>query len=303
MEASPEQTKIMTEKAQRRIDVMRSLYYTFNRKTHEKIYLTFIRPLLEYGSIIWDNCTDKEKEQLEAVQLSAARTVTGGKAGTSHRLLYKDTGWKPLQERRNEQKLIMLYKILKSDREGQMNRSNVTRVTNRNPYNVRSREKRTVPAIRTAQYQSSFLPETINMWNSLPEETRHIQSLEEFKETIKAKNETNHLYYTTYTRRAQVLHSRLRLNNADLNDNLANINLAPSSACICGAERETTNHYLTECPNYQPQRNELFDNMEEMQLTSEIMLNGSPDVDGKTNKKLFVEVQKFIITSERFDRD
>ena len=44
--------------------------------------------------------------------------------------------------------------------------------------------------------------------------------------------------------------------------------------------------------------------MEEMQaLTAKIMLYGSPEADGKTNKKLFVEVQKFIITSERFDRD
>jgi hypothetical protein len=228
-----------------------------------------------------------------------------GQINTKKRRKKKKTlGGNPCRNRRNEQKLIMLYKIMKSDREGQMNRSNVTRVTNRNPYNVRSREKLTIPAARTAQYQSSFLPETINMWNSLPEETRHIQSLEEFKETIKEKNETNHLYYTTYTRRAQVLHSRLRLNNADLNDNLANINLAPSPVCACGAERETTAHYLTECPNFQPQRQELFDNMEEMQaLTSKIMLYGSPDTDGKTNKKLFVEVQKFIITSERFDRD
>jgi hypothetical protein len=41
------------------------------------LYLTFIRPLLEYAGEVWDNCTLADSERLEKIQLEAARIVTG----------------------------------------------------------------------------------------------------------------------------------------------------------------------------------------------------------------------------------
>ena len=41
------------------------------------MYLTFIRPLLEYAGEVWDNCTLADSERLEKNQLEAARIVTG----------------------------------------------------------------------------------------------------------------------------------------------------------------------------------------------------------------------------------
>ena len=38
------------------------------------MYLSFIRPLLEYADVVWDNCTLNE---VNALQLVAARRVTG----------------------------------------------------------------------------------------------------------------------------------------------------------------------------------------------------------------------------------
>ena len=40
---------------------MRKLKFKLDRKSLETIYLTFIRPLLEYGDVIFDNCTQYEK--------------------------------------------------------------------------------------------------------------------------------------------------------------------------------------------------------------------------------------------------
>jgi hypothetical protein len=42
-----------------------------------KLYLTFIRPLLEYAGDVWDNCALADSERLEKNQLEAARIVTG----------------------------------------------------------------------------------------------------------------------------------------------------------------------------------------------------------------------------------
>ena len=41
---------------------MRKLKYKLDRKSLETIYTVFIRPLLEYGDVVWNNCTEYEKK-------------------------------------------------------------------------------------------------------------------------------------------------------------------------------------------------------------------------------------------------
>ena len=54
-------------------DVTQKLKYKLDRRTLENIYFTFVRPRLEYASIIWDDCTEADKLKLENVQLGFAR--------------------------------------------------------------------------------------------------------------------------------------------------------------------------------------------------------------------------------------
>ena len=62
--------------------------------------VSFIRPKLDYGCQIQDDCTDREKEKLEKFQLTAARIVTGAKKRTSHQFLYEETQCQKLSDRR-----------------------------------------------------------------------------------------------------------------------------------------------------------------------------------------------------------
>ena len=48
-----------------------------DRKTLEKIYLTYIRPIMEYSDVVWDNKTLFLINKSENVQIEAARIVTG----------------------------------------------------------------------------------------------------------------------------------------------------------------------------------------------------------------------------------
>ena len=50
--------------------------------------------------------------KLENVQLDAARIVTDAVKGTKHRLLYSETGWQTLSERRDLNQLTLMYKML-----------------------------------------------------------------------------------------------------------------------------------------------------------------------------------------------
>ena len=46
---------MITEKAYKRINILRNFQFILYRKTLEKICFTFVRPLLEYADVIWDN--------------------------------------------------------------------------------------------------------------------------------------------------------------------------------------------------------------------------------------------------------
>ena len=78
---------------------MRKLKFKLDRKSLEIIYKAFIRPILEYGEVIWDNCAQYEKNEIEKIQLEAARIATGTTKLISINTLYKETGWDTLEKR------------------------------------------------------------------------------------------------------------------------------------------------------------------------------------------------------------
>jgi hypothetical protein len=43
------------------------------RKTLEKIYFIFVRPLIQYADVIWDNMSISLNKKIENVQLEASR--------------------------------------------------------------------------------------------------------------------------------------------------------------------------------------------------------------------------------------
>ena len=90
------------------IGVMRKLKYTFSRIALNQIYISYARPILEYSSIVWDNCTI---EQSKSLQNEAARIVTGLTRSVSLERLYTECGWDLLALRRRNQKLKFMYKV------------------------------------------------------------------------------------------------------------------------------------------------------------------------------------------------
>ena len=86
------------DKACARINIIRRLKYKLDRKSLESIYISFIRPLLEYGDTIWDNCTQYEKYELDKIQNEAARIAKGATKLVSLTNLYKELGWESLSK-------------------------------------------------------------------------------------------------------------------------------------------------------------------------------------------------------------
>lgn len=75
-------TQNIFEKASKRLNMLKPLKYRVNRSTLACLYKSLIRPLMEYGDIIWDNCSDGESQLLESIQYGSAKVVTGAINGT-----------------------------------------------------------------------------------------------------------------------------------------------------------------------------------------------------------------------------
>ena len=68
---------LIAKKVFTRVNILRKFNFFLDRKTLEKIYLTFIRPILEYADVVWDIKTLFLVNKSENVQIEADRIVTG----------------------------------------------------------------------------------------------------------------------------------------------------------------------------------------------------------------------------------
>ena len=208
------------DKAWKRVNAMRKLKYEFDRKSLEIIYFSFIRPILEYGDNIWDNCADYEKEELDKIQNEAARIVTGCTKLVSIENLEYETKWESLEERRKKHKLTLFYKMYHNLSPSYLSSLVPQPVSAASTYNLRnSNNIQNIPA-RTKYYYESFLPSTIRIWNELPLDTRNAESIISFKRKLNQGNVAVPKYYYTNNRKLQILHTRLRTNCSSLNHDL-----------------------------------------------------------------------------------
>ena len=87
---------------------MRYLKFKLGRKTLNQIYISLMRPMLEYASVVWDGCNLYDKQNLEKLQYESARIVTGLTKSVSIERLLREIGWVSLADRRQIQKLVIV---------------------------------------------------------------------------------------------------------------------------------------------------------------------------------------------------
>ena len=87
-------------KARSVLNRMTRFKYILDRRSLEKIYISNIGPIMEYGHVIWDDGNQTDLDRFVMVQKDAACVVTGATARYSTVLLMKDVAWAPLYFRR-----------------------------------------------------------------------------------------------------------------------------------------------------------------------------------------------------------
>lgn len=252
-----------------------------DRNTLNQLYCTYIRPLFDYGDILYDgHITTSDILRLERFQMRAARLVTGALFRTPSEMLLKDVGWERLKTRREVHKLTYFYNLVDIRSKAPDfvrellpdNRQYNTDRTLRNAHNL------TQPQAHLASYKASFIPSLVDKWNQLPSCIRNLPTSKSFKEAVAQRlcSPKPPHYYECGSKLGNIRHTRLRLGMSYLNAHLFSIhsNKVQSPECSCGFEFENTSHFIFSCPKYQNQRNHLAIEMQNILINYNTLREG-----------------------------
>ena len=163
------------------------------------------------------------KDDLESIQLEAARIVTGATKLVSHDKLYQEIGWLPLAKRRYIHKLILFYKIINGLTPNYL----LSIVPSRNPGpqpNTRTRDNLPMLLCKTTLYYNSLFPSCIRAWNNLQRDLKDEPSVELFRQIIVKPFSSTYVpvFYYSGPRNLQIMHTRLRTQCSALNSHVFN---------------------------------------------------------------------------------
>jgi hypothetical protein len=148
---------------------LKKLKFQLDRQSLKIIYQSFIRPILEYGGVLFDNCTQSVKKDPEQIQQEAARIITG----TTSKLVSigNEIGWESLEKNRHKHKLILFFKIKNNLTLQFLSHIVPPSIGSEHRYPLRNAGDTQYIRTNTEFYYKSFLPSVIRDFNSLPPQT------------------------------------------------------------------------------------------------------------------------------------
>ena len=143
---------------------MRKLKFKLDRRSLQTIYFSFIRPLLEYADVVWDNCTQYEVNDLEKIQNEAARIVSGATKLVSINSLSLEIGWESLSSRRKKHKLRLFFKMQNNLAPDYLSSLVLPTVGRTSAYPLRNSTNLHTLHAKSQLNFNSFLPSVIRDW-------------------------------------------------------------------------------------------------------------------------------------------
>ena len=166
-----------TQKANRALGFLRRNLRINSIHVKQQAYFTYVRPIVEYASTVWDPYRAYQQHQIEMVQRRAARFVCNRYRRTSSvGDMLLGLQWESLQERRRVARLVMFYKMQTGLVATHPSYFLIPRPENPIKY--------LIPHSRIDSHLHSFFPSTARGWNRLSVIATQAQSLEVFKASV-----------------------------------------------------------------------------------------------------------------------
>jgi hypothetical protein len=144
-------------------------------------------------------------------------------------------------------------------------------------YNIRNRHQLIAPFHRTHRYSLSFIPACVHLWNNLPLGLQSAISINAFKQHYKRTFfvNCNTLGYNFGSRAVNTYHTHFRLGFTSLNHDLFTRSLLPQGLCHCNTcSEESYFHFFLRCPQYNQQRNDLFQKIIPILISGNMVVAG-----------------------------
>ena len=156
----------ITKSANQTLGLLKRNIRVHNKDLKSAAYKTLVMPQLECASTVWSPHTATDIQKVEAVQRRAARWVYRECSYTSSvTAMLKDLNWRPLDPRRINSLLIMLYKVT-SDLVAIPASQYLTRNT-RLSRHIHPLLYRQILTLKD-YYRFTFFPRSNIHWNALP---------------------------------------------------------------------------------------------------------------------------------------
>ena len=167
-------------------------------------YIALVRSTLEYAAIVWGPYKQSDTVNLEKIKRNAARFIRGDYRSRQEGCvtdMLKELGLPPLQERRREKRLVMLFKIargmvpaIKADvvlhqlpAKRRIRGKNYSDYQSSNPvdkYQINNSSAFKIDQSNSEQYRNSFFVKTISDWNQLSDIQINSKTVDSFKSAV-----------------------------------------------------------------------------------------------------------------------
>ena len=265
------------------------------------MYTSFIRPSLEYGSIVWCNCTDEEEEKLELLQKRAAKLITGGIIRTNTERLYAELGIETLKVRRERNIALFMHKIIYENAPIYLLERKPQRRNQEHEHQLRNSSSLTIPKCRLSKYQLSFFPQATKIWNNLDPILQNTADYNQFKTLLQKNIPCDNPLFHIGTRHETIVMARLRMKCSNLAADLFDLNIIESARCGCGHDYEDALHYFFVCHLHNRPRAALHAAVIGLApFTLRTLLFGYNSLSFAENSSIIRFTIKFINDSNRF---
>jgi len=243
--------------------------------------------ILEYADVVCENLTQSDENDLDKIQLKAARIICSAKKILSINNL-------------RTHRLIMFYKMYHALAPRYLSSLIPSQVGNITSYNLRNSSNLRNISCRSQLLSKSFLPPSIISWNSLTDEVRTVPSLNTFKCLLSKGRKDVPLFYYECDRQTCVYYARLRTHCSNLYEHLFTKNIVESPLCTCGDIKDTY-HFLFSCPLYMGSLFEIYNQLFAYRpLTVRLLLFGSSLLTDTSNSYIFRCVHNYLQHTRRF---
>ncbi len=297
-------------KANQRLGILRNLKYILGKEDLKTLYISNIRSLLEYADCVWDCIPDNLVKRIERININALRCITGLTASARLNHVYQESGLLPLETRRRIHRLTQFYKIVHGSSPDYLRDLLSETTAERNPYAVRNNDTYTFTKYqcRTESFKKSFIPKTIDEWNTLPPNIRSAPSIASFKRQLKTlpsfKASSPPLWYSIGKRKLNIIHAQLRNKCSNLEGDLHSNYIKRSADCQqCRTNsKEDARHYFLACPKYINLRDKLKDEFahNNFDFDMNVILKGDITKNYDQNRIITLAVQTYIFETGRF---